>query len=415
MTQRFLVVTPLFPLLAGCGLLATDASDGHVEVGTVHVVAFDRHGEPAAHADVIVHDAGGQLLSRAILAGDGTGEVESVTGATVSVAIRASDGASLLEESGEITSFTDVPLDATIHVGALNPAREPPFDVAVNVPRFADSPAYELSIGCGRAPVEDGPTIVLHVPADCATHPRTLVATAFTPGFRSVAVSVLRGVDLHRAGTIDMPPFEPLHEIGLDVAAHDPALAFYDGTVTLTSEDGTFEFFGEVDREAGHVAPEVPGGAWDLTRYSRELVFEQPEDLTISLYDRTDAGAPATTSIPESDFLVPPVRGDGEFGFAFDGDVDARSLQLTYRCFKCNARGRWTLFGPSSQEPFVLPEMPEDLIPLTPKGAAIDSIEGWIFENSEQDGYGGFVAAGPEVVPGAVHRAGLVVLLSDAD
>jgi hypothetical protein len=415
-THRFLLVTPLFPLLTGCGLLSTDSHGGNVEVGTVHVVAFDRHGVPAAHADVIVHDADGQLVSRAILAGDGTGEVESVAGATVSVAIRASDDvASLLKESGEITSFTDVPLDATIHVGKLDPARGAAFDVTVEVPVVAGSPFYEVSIGCGREVVQDGPTIVLHVPADCASHARTLVATAFTPGFDPAATSVLRGVDLHDAGAIDMPAFEPLHGVEVITTGHDSNKTFDLGTLEVINDDGAFEFVGDDNLRDGHVPIDVPGGDWDFTHYSRELVFDGAEELTISDYDRTDAGAPATTEVAESDFLAPPVRGEGELGFAFDADVDARSLQLTYRCFKCNARGRWTLFGPSSQEPFVLPEMPEDLIPLTPKGAAIDSIEGWIFENSEQDGYGGFVNAGPEIVPGAVHRAGLVVLLSDAD
>jgi hypothetical protein len=50
---------------------------------------------------------------------------------------------------------------------------------------------------------------------------------------------------------------------------------------------------------------------------------------------------------------------------------------------------------------------------LSPDGAYIDSIVGNIFENSEQDGYAGFLNASPDPVAGSTHRQALVVLRND--
>src|SRR5262245_49193282 len=192
---------PLAVVMSACGLLGTDAHDSPVEVGTVRVIAFDRFGEPGSRADVVVHDAYGEVFARATLDENGTGEVTSVAGGTVSVAMRTSlSPPTLAKDTGEITTFFSVPLDSTLRVGTENPARGEPFDVTVEVPSFPDAPAYELSIGCGDAPVQDPTLFHLRVPAGCGTHPRTLVATAFRPNFSSAAVSVLRGVDLHQPG-----------------------------------------------------------------------------------------------------------------------------------------------------------------------------------------------------------------------
>jgi len=411
----------LFPALIvlsapGCGLLGTGSDETTVEVGTVRVIAFDHFGVPASRADVVVHDSHGEVFARAKLADDGTGEVTSVAGGTVSVAMFTdSDDLSLAKESGEITSFTNVPLDVTLHVGAPDPALGKLFDVTVQLPDFPDAPAYEVSIGCGDAPVHDPTLFTLHVPEGCGTHPRTIVATAFTPGFSPAALSVLRGVDLHQPGTIVMPAFAPLHTVDLDISGHDPAKTFYDGTITLTSDDGTFQFFGDTDNVAGTIRPEVPDGPWALTRYERQFVFDDRDDLTFSFYEQTDAGDPRSTTVPEADFLVPPVRGEGEFGFTFEGTPDFRKLDLRYRCFKCAARGRWTVFAPAEQTTLELPEMPADLKSLTPDDAFIEDISGHIFEDSELDGYNAFLNADPGAAAGTVHREAVVFLRAEID
>jgi len=410
----------LIPALAGCGLLGINDTNTEVEVGTVHVVAFDRAGAPAGRAEVVVHDANGVVFARATLAADGTGDVDSVAGGTVTVAIRTETaGSSLTKESGELTTFFAVPLDVTLHVGAANPAREgATFDVSIQVPEKLGSPFYEVSVGCENegfsGPIQDETLFLVHVPVDCGTSARTIIATAFQD-FSPVAVSVLRGVDLHQGGTIEMPAYEPLRTVSLDITGHDPDISIYDGSITLFNDGGRYPFFGEVDRETGRCFPEVATGDWQLTRYERQLVFNDRDDLTFSVHEQVDAGAPTSTAIPDADFLVPPVRAPGELNFSFEGDIDYRMLDLRYRCFKCDARGRWTLFAPPSDEPIVLPEMPADLRPLTPRGAALTTIAGHIFEASELAGYEAFLNAAPGLVPGSVHREGIVVLLAEGD
>ena len=384
----------------------------------MRLIAFDRIGAPAGGADVIVHDSYGDIFARTTLGADGTGEVESVAGATITVAIRKSDDtASLLKESGELTTFTDVPLDVTLHVGARDPSNDvAKFDVDLVVPEF-EGTLYEVTVGCegNRFPDIFGtPDFTLRVPVGCGTRPRTIVVMALSEsGFVTQAVSVLRGVDLHTAGPIEMPAFQPANDIDLAIANHDSS-KFYLGRVSILDADGTYTFFDGAEQEKGHITAKVPGGEFAFTRYERELVFDGGLGLIESIHQQIDAGAPTSTSITDDAFLAPPGPGEGDFGFTFDAEIDARRLDLTYRCFKCNARGSWTLFGPSSQEPFTLPELPADLRSLTPDGAYIDSIVGNIFENSEQDGYLGFLAAGPEPVA-ATHRQALIVLRSNAD
>jgi len=98
----------LFPALIvlsapGCGLLGTGSDETTVEVGTVRVIAFDHFGVPASRADVVVHDSHGEVFARAKLADDGTGEVTSVAGGTVSVAMFTdSDDLSLAKRRGGV-------------------------------------------------------------------------------------------------------------------------------------------------------------------------------------------------------------------------------------------------------------------------------------------------------------------------
>jgi hypothetical protein len=385
----------------------------------VRLIAFDRIGAPVGGADVIVHDSYGDIFARTTLGADGTGEVESVAGATITVAIRKSDdSASLLKESGELTTFTDVPLDVTLHVGARDPSNDvEKFDVDLVVPEF-EGTTYEVTVGCDGNGFPDifGTTdFTLRVPVGCGTRPRTIVVMALSEsGFVTQAISVLRDVDLHAAGPIQMPAFEPARDVDIDIANHDSSTAFYLGRLSILDADGTYTFFDGADHEKGHVTAKVPAGEFAFTRYERELVLDGGFGLIETIHQQIDAGAPTSTAISDDDFLPAPAAGEGDFGFTFDADVDARRLDLTYRCFKCNARGQWTLFGPSSQEPFTLPELPADLRSLTPDGAYIDSIVGNIFENSEQDGYLDFLNAGPEPVA-ATHRQALIVLRSNAD
>jgi hypothetical protein len=69
--------------LAGCSILGTaDSSDSSVTRGTVHIIAFTDEGAPADGADVLVHDAYGQLAARGKVSPDGTADVDSVANAT---------------------------------------------------------------------------------------------------------------------------------------------------------------------------------------------------------------------------------------------------------------------------------------------------------------------------------------------
>jgi len=415
-TSLFLL--PLVAASSACGLLGIGSHDSPVEVGTVRLIAFDHRGAPARSADVVVQDAYGEVFARGKLGVDGTGEVDSIAGGTITVAIRPKKGnANITQDAGDLVTYTEVPLDVTLHVGAPDPRNnDATFDVNIVVPERAGSGAYKLTIGCdsnhGPA-VQTAPEFVFHVPEGCGTRPRTIIATALAPNFSPAAISVLREVELEKGGKIEMPAFEPLRAVDIDVAIHDPSTRFYFGHVTVLDAGGTYEFLGTGDQAHGHLTSQLPwNDRVELTRYERELLYEGG-DLIESIHHRIEAGAPASTAITDADFLPPPGGGEGDFGFTYDAEVDARRLDLTWNCLKCNAHGQWTLFGPSSQEPFTLPELPADLHSLSPDNGYINSIVGNIFENSDQDGYAGFLNASPDPVAGTTHRQALVVLRNE--
>jgi hypothetical protein len=122
-----------------------------------------------------------------------------------------------------------------------------------------------------------------------------------------------------------------------------------------------------------------------------------------------------------TEFLTPPIATADQFGFAFDGTPDYRSLFLEYGCTRCpgqlvESAGRWEIFGPADLAPFVLPELPPDLRPLTPEGSIFELAIGAIFDASELDGYAAWLNADPYLVaPGSVHRRGEVAVRTFED
>src|SRR5262245_29350647 len=104
--------------LCGCGLGATSSE---LSYGSAQVVALGSDGNPAANANVLVHDGAGEIVRRVRTAADGTATVELDGGSMVTVIIQsqrsADPDAALVEGDTLIRSFVDVPAGATIRIG----------------------------------------------------------------------------------------------------------------------------------------------------------------------------------------------------------------------------------------------------------------------------------------------------------
>jgi hypothetical protein len=421
MVQRLALLS-----LAGCSILGS-TSDSNVERGTVHVIAFTEEGTPAEGADVVVHDAYGEVVARGTIAADGTADVDSVANATVSVAMRFSRGASVVKrESGVITSFASVPLDATLHIGIPNIAVGAPISVDVELPPITPEPlAFLVDIGCGDLPSQHSHSFRLQIPAGCAAQPRTLVVKAFSQSASTTGVSVVQGVDLHNTGVIQMPAFQELRTVTVDVAGHDPANGVLFGSTAVLNDGGSFNFIGD-EGPTGRVLTEVPPGPWETTRYKVSLPFLDAETLRSTEIVRFESGAPQSVTIPESDFLALPVAdpsSSNPLAFTFEGTPDFRSVFVTYRCLKCGSFALWNLVAPPGPEPLVLPEMPADFQVLTPEGSLIEAIEARIFDSSALADYAAFLASDvplpgdsrARIVPGTTERFAFNLLLQPPD
>jgi hypothetical protein len=378
---------------SACSVSSSSAPSAKLETGTIRIVAaYTRHGALARNADVIVHTPDGEIYGRATLDSNGSAVVDSVADATVSVAIRGNDSndvANIVEvEDGSITTYTHVPLDATLQFNKPNAYHGPDFRPEFEVPLVEGQDGYQILVGCyDDSRYYRGPVFRAWIPEGCGERPRTVMASPTGPNWWRDFYSVRRDVDLHQAGPIQMPGYEPARVITNAMINLDDTIMSYDSDqIVIVENDAHYAFHGP-DHQ-----PRVPQGDWSGTQYKHHVLWKDPHEVRYSNLDYFEAGSPRDMTVDARGFLVPPTRGEGRFGFEFEGQPDARALELRYGCDKCPSPDtQWKLFGPPIHETFTLPEMPSDLRSLTPAGGTIVYIIGETHDASEAEDYAEWV------------------------
>jgi hypothetical protein len=392
--------------------LSTSNPTLSLEAGTVRVVAYNDDGVRAAGADVIVHSPDGQMYGRAKLESDGTGVVDSVAGATISVA--TTDG-----YWSTITTYTQVPLDASLQFSEPWPNGHESV-ITVQLPEHPGG-HYEVHMGCGDSHVGwNSPTIQVHAPASCKDAPRTIIAVAEDQGYNDVAVSVRYGVDLTQPGPITMPAWQPFEQVTLSIEHLEEVSAQYFSRVTVFNEGGSYLFWGGYS--AGSTTINVPPGSFTQTMYEHHLSFddlaakrpvsdqqdvEQPPHRG-SIIDRFAAGPPQSDTVDARDFLAAPRESAEPLFVDFEGEPDARSVELFYGALKSAPHHWWKIYGPAVHETFTLPEMPPDLRELEPDGDWYEDITAEIHDASEANTYAEWINVHHAQVPGTTRSRGAI-------
>jgi hypothetical protein len=383
---------------SACGISSSSREVTKLETGTIRVTAFSLTGKVARNADIVIHAPNGEFYGRAKLDDNGTAVVDSIADATVSVAIFSHSGSGVVEqEDGSITTYTHVPLDASLQFNRANAEHGPETaSASFEVPEYPGEDLYEVDAGCHYVRPYRGLSFEAHVNTGCMERPRTVVVSPYLNWWLSY-VSVVRDVDLNQDGPIQIPPYEPARIISNSIVNLGD-LYYRGGEVVLIDGDGRYRFKGP-DHQ-----PRVPPGDWEGTHYLHEVqFFDDGDEVRLAEIDYFDGGAAHDWTTDARDFLVPPTRAwsQGRFGFEFDGEPDARALSLSYGCLKCPSPDtQWDLFGPPIHgEAFTLPEMPRDLRSLTPVDDNFIYIVGETYDASEADGYAAWLGAFNRDVP----------------